>query len=366
LLNWLRCPQTGDPLEAVSFAARPDPAGGETDIVEGLLVARPAGHLYAITGGVPVLLADGLPPDFYAAHRARIDAHAAAAAPPRVSAAASWSFSNQWEEHWRRNAARTWGWTAGERVEQFYLETETDPAAAAGRWLLDAGCGNGLLSHALAAGGLNVIALDLSVGVFYAERHRTSGRVHYVRGDLRRPPFAAGAFDLVVSNGVLHHTPNTLETFTTVGRLVRPGGKYYAWLYHWPRTFAQRWIKRPVFEVARAGISRLPSVLQRGLVHVYARAVHARNLAFRRPALPFPELLVEVYDFLTPRYRSYHTPLQVGEWFYRNGFGAARLTHWDNPHGFGMMAERRPLAATPGVRYRTPSPDSTQVLPRAA
>ena len=33
------------------------------------------------------------------------------------------------------------------------------------------------------------------------------------------------------------------------------------------------------------------------------------------------------------------------------GFSAARLTHWDNPLGFGMMAKRERLPATPGMFY---------------
>jgi len=347
LLHHLRDPLTLESLHAERFVERCDPASGEIDIVEGLLISATSRNAYAITGGVPVMLPDGLPAEFVAQHRQRI-AHLRFS----VAASSSFSFSAEWETHWKQKAVRTWGWSLQERIEQFYLETDTNPADLPDQWILDAGCGSGQLSQALAEEGPNVIGFDLGTGVFFAEKHRTSPRVHYVRGDLNRPPFAQGVFDTVISNGVLHHTPATFPTFRTVSELVRPGGKFYVWLYYWPRTFMQGWVKRPILEAARQVICRLPMFLQRACVQVYARTLHARNIVFRRKdAPPLPELLVDVFDTLTPRYRHYHTPYEVAEWFFQTGFAAPRLTHWDNPLGFGMVAERRPLKATPGVNF---------------
>lgn len=353
LLEWLRDPLTGESLEAHVFAERPDPASGVADIVEGVLVSKALRHVYAITGGVPVMLPSGLPIDFCERHRDRLDGLRRSHGLHWATAAATeFSFSQEWEAHWQQKAARTWGWTLDERVEQFMLETESTPEAIAGQWLLDAGCGSGQLSHALADQGLNVIGLDLSTGVFFAERHRTSDRVHYVHGDLLCPPFASQGFDIIYSQGVLHHTPDTFTAFHKVSQLVRPEGKFFLWLYHWPRTFVQGWIKRPIVEAARAVICRLPAVLQRFCVQLYARTLHTRNVLCRRRNVPdFAELVVEVYDTLTPRYRHHHTPYEVAEWFYLAGFSAARLTHWANPLGFGMMAKREALPATPGMFY---------------
>jgi hypothetical protein len=63
------------------------------------------------------------------------------------------------------------------------------------------------------------------------------------------------------------------------------------------------------------------------------------------------ERVILSYDTLTPRYRYYHTPLEVSSWFFANGFSRAILSHWDNPFGFGVVATRIPQADTPGVNF---------------
>ena len=67
-----------------------------------------------------------------------------------------------------------------------------------GARVLDAGCGSGRHSAALARTGAIVVGLDLSTELLAVARERPEG-FPVVRADLRRPPFRAGAFDAVVS-----------------------------------------------------------------------------------------------------------------------------------------------------------------------
>ena len=57
-------------------------------------------------------------------------------------------------------------------------------------------------------------------------------RVHFLQMNLFRPPLKHGAFDLVISNGVLHHTADPFLAFREISRLVRPGGYILVGLYH--------------------------------------------------------------------------------------------------------------------------------------
>jgi 2-polyprenyl-3-methyl-5-hydroxy-6-metoxy-1,4-benzoquinol methylase len=137
-------------------------------------------------------------------------------------------------------------------LQQFFLETGVDADWCKGKLILDAGCGNGQLSERLSRLGANVAGLDYSESVFGAESRRHSPTVHFVQGDLQTPPFQAGTFDLIISNGVLHHTPNTYKTFVEVARLVKPEGCLYLWLYRRSRKLKTRFFVHPTVDLLRA------------------------------------------------------------------------------------------------------------------
>jgi SAM-dependent methyltransferase len=52
-----------------------------------------------------------------------------------------------------------------------------------------------------------------------------------VHHDAESLPFADASFDLVYSNGVLHHTPNTVAVVREIRRVLRPGGRAIVMLY---------------------------------------------------------------------------------------------------------------------------------------
>jgi SAM-dependent methyltransferase len=188
--------------------------------------------------------------------------------------------------------------------------------------------------------------------VFTAEGHRQSASVHFVRGDLQAPPFEAETFDLIISNGVLHHTPQTYGTFISVARLVKPGGRFYLWLYRRPETFVKRYALYPAIDLARMFVSRMPGSLQARCVKAGAGALFAwHSVRGQARGLSWQERLIGVYDTLTPRWRHYHAPIEVARWFFENGYSSPLLTHWDNPYGFGMLATKDPQDKTPGVHF---------------
>jgi SAM-dependent methyltransferase len=56
--------------------------------------------------------------------------------------------------------------------------------------------------------------------------------VSFVQMNLFRPAVRDAAFDLVISNGVLHHTPDPRGAFKSIAALVKPGGYVLIGLYH--------------------------------------------------------------------------------------------------------------------------------------
>ncbi|MCG8455068.1 MAG: class I SAM-dependent methyltransferase, partial [Holophagales bacterium] len=101
--------------------------------------------------------------------------------------------------------------------------------------VLDGGCGTGQLACFLALGSESreVWAADSSRGPL-RELDRFRERVgipnlHLLRADLFALPFAAdpsggGEFDLVVSRGVIHHTPEPYAALHQLAARVAPGG----------------------------------------------------------------------------------------------------------------------------------------------
>jgi SAM-dependent methyltransferase len=270
--------------------------------------------------------------------------------------AKDWSFSAEWDQHFDAALVRTWGWSIEERLEQFLLEVGVEPEWCAGKRILDAGCGNGQLTEALTTLGANVVGIDYSTSVFRAGRARKAEKVSFLQGDLQSPPFARESFDIVISNGVIHHTRSTRHTFEQVVPLLKAGGKFYLWLYRRPGGL-RRTLAYPVIDTMRFVVSRLPRIPQTAVVKAYTLALLAvHTITGRRGNLSWDERVVDAFDTLTPLYRHYHTPMEVASWFFNNGFSAPTLTHWDNSYGFGVVATKVPQGDTPGMNFGRSDP----------
>jgi SAM-dependent methyltransferase len=106
--------------------------------------------------------------------------------------------------------------------------------------IVEVGCGTGQMSLFLATANRVVIGADLTrasleLGANAARRFGVD-RVAFVETDLRRPGLREGAFDVVYSSGVLHHTPDPRASFAALARLARPGGIVVLGLYNaWSR-----------------------------------------------------------------------------------------------------------------------------------
>lgn len=102
--------------------------------------------------------------------------------------------------------------------------------------IVDVGCGTGQMSLFLARANRLVVGADLTraslrLGAAAARRFGLD-RVLFVETDLRRSGLAAGAFDVVFSSGVLHHTAHPRESFASLARLARPGGTIVLGVYN--------------------------------------------------------------------------------------------------------------------------------------
>lgn len=102
--------------------------------------------------------------------------------------------------------------------------------------ILEVGCGTGQLSNFLAATTMSrVYATDmtlasLKLGIDFARKSDIHG-LTFLNMNLFAPCFEKASMDIVISNGVLHHTADPKGAFMAVSDLVRPGGFVIAGLY---------------------------------------------------------------------------------------------------------------------------------------
>ncbi|MFC1474524.1 class I SAM-dependent methyltransferase [bacterium] len=94
------------------------------------------------------------------------------------------------------------------------------------RTVLDVGCGPGFTVERLSENGGSALfcGCDTEPEVLRLAAGRESG-VRWVCNGPDTLPFADGAFDLVFSEGSLHHFENPMAMFAEMWRVLRPGGR---------------------------------------------------------------------------------------------------------------------------------------------
>jgi len=102
--------------------------------------------------------------------------------------------------------------------------------------ILECGCGTGQLTNFLSIANRNTIGTDICLNSLnLAQTFKTKNnlkRAHFYQMNLFKPCFKPESFDLVISNGVLHHTSDPFLAFKSIATLVRPNGYILIGLYH--------------------------------------------------------------------------------------------------------------------------------------
>ena len=101
--------------------------------------------------------------------------------------------------------------------------------------LLEIGCGMGTDLLQFSRGGARCVGIDLTPRSIELSQHRFKlygAEGAFMISDGEHLPFRDASFDVVYSNGVLHHTPDTAGAVREVHRVLRPGGIAKVMLYH--------------------------------------------------------------------------------------------------------------------------------------
>ena len=93
--------------------------------------------------------------------------------------------------------------------------------------VLDAGCGEGIVSRSLIGAATQIMGIDIVPQLIaYAQQRDLTRSITYAVHDLSRPPSnLAHNFDLVVSNLVLNDVPDYRGFITTLSSVLKPHGR---------------------------------------------------------------------------------------------------------------------------------------------
>jgi ubiquinone/menaquinone biosynthesis C-methylase UbiE/uncharacterized protein YbaR (Trm112 family) len=350
LLDWLSCPNTGEPLKLHVFQETEPPGSASLpeayrkEIVSGVLTTE-SGRVYPIVDAVPRFTDDPLSShtEFTQKYAPQLNAIQAAKDQMKREEDAyddiRRSFSDEWSL-FDYESDNTWGWNLDQRKEVFLGDVALSSQQLPGKLLLDAGCGNGSLTAKLSDFGLEIVGLDLHDGLVRAQREKArfagdrAHLVHYVQGNLVKPPFRKNTFDLIYSSGVIHHTPDSKKTFEQIYPLVKTGGRVYVWVYG-ERPFAVvvfQWAGRQARKVLPL---KALYYICRGLSPIYkvsSETLDKLNLMkFRKRTTR--EITLDLFDAFSPQFNHRHKPDEVMSWFREHQFQNIHVSGIQK-HGF--------------------------------
>jgi ubiquinone/menaquinone biosynthesis C-methylase UbiE len=185
-----------------------------------------------------------------------------------------------------------------------------------GARLLEIGCGMGTDLLQFARGGARCTGIDLTPRSVEITRHRFKlygADGNFMISDGERLPFRSESFDVVYSNGVLQHTPDTAGSIREVHRVLRPGGVAKIMLYHrnslnyWFEIVLRRGIVGLEFLRGRSAEEIMSRVIEfsdhgaRPLVKVYSRREVCELFGmFKDVRVDVEQLLRDELRFLSP------------------------------------------------------------------
>jgi SAM-dependent methyltransferase/uncharacterized protein YbaR (Trm112 family) len=169
--------------------------------------------------------------------------------------------------------------------------------------VLEVGCGTGQLTNFLGMSwGRTVIGADLclnSLRLAKSFRDRFSiANTQFVQANLFRLPFEDHTFDLVICNGVLHHTSDPEAGFRALARKVKPGGRVIIGLYNW--------------------LGRLPTLWRRDLIAKFGERWVGLDPRLRGGRLNDGRWAAWFMEQYRHPHESRHSMAEVDRWFDRS------------------------------------------------
>ena len=119
---------------------------------------------------------------------------------------------------------------------------------------LDAGCGQGAISSIISEKAKKLYSIDIGEKALESTKKNilNTNNVVFKKASLLNIPFEDNSFDFIVSNGVIHHTPNPKRALDELRRVLKPEGELLLGIY------GKKGILRHFIELTRVLLKWIP------------------------------------------------------------------------------------------------------------
>lgn len=227
------------------------------------------------------------------------------------------------------------------------------------RRVLDAGCASGHHSSIYLtpnAHPMEWVGTDISSAIDIAqERLGKIPGTSFVQADIHHLPYRDASFDLIISRGVMHHTPSTVAAFRSLVRVLEPGGEFIFFVYrkngpvreftddHIRSILAamppeQAWEALRPLTMFGESLSKSNAEIEvpmdipylgipKGVYPVHMLIYNYFVKAFWKPGWGYDESNLISFDWYHPTYAFRHTEDEVRTWCEESGLS---ITHLDS------------------------------------
>lgn len=342
-------------------------------VIEGVLWTVDCDEWYPIIAGVPCFLSGALQPDlgeFEERHRLPTRERGIEVATEVTRTVAT--FTDKWRrfrsyglEPEHRDFLFGWlckklGLDGLDDLRAFYRKR---------RQILEVGPGSGFNARFMAENCPGEIyALDISQAALTCyENTQSLANCTVVQADLMDAPFEDSTFDLIVADGVLHHTPDTRDAVSALYRKLLPDGEFFFYVYKRMgalRQFADRTIREQFTKLssedcyaACEAITELGRELSRldakitlkspipvldipAGTHDVQRFIYYNILkCFWNKSFDFETNNMVNFDWYHPQYAWQHSREEVEAWL--RDLGATEIRFNDaNPNGISVIVRK--------------------------
>lgn len=346
LLDYLRCPVTKEKLKLTVFKnGKKEYNGKEHEIIlDGYLESSVM--LYPVIGGIPRLLVEAYK-DYkeylsqkvsdYTARCEKIEAKYGdlIKVVEKKNKHTKKSFEIEWNL-FNYEEDKIWDEDREGMLQRFIAENDETLEGLQDKWILDAGCGTGMLNEDVARIGANIIGMDFSLSVERAFEKNKQATAFFIQGDVQFPPVAFGAFDIVHSSGVLICTNNSELTFSCLSPCLKENGKMSIWLYHPVKGFIHN-----LFNWMRNWTSKMPLRLQYFFYSITLLPISFIIKRLKGNKQNKREMMIDILDWFSPEFRWEHYHDEAEAWFLKRNFHEIKVTTKEL-FGFNIIGTKRP------------------------